>query len=978
MLADPQSEAFKLNACKKVVRLSKLIEAFQNEAQDRYDKINQVHSEFQHACQAIVDRFNRESAKISRDLNQFRKDYISSTCSSFSEEYKNIKRDFTKYKNGQIRKLNAIIVQSKNLQQAVQLIQNSTLKTANDTLTSANEMEENLHTQVSSEYIETYIKPHTQPIFDKMERYVNYSDDRLRRMKKRYDTRSETIRESFKTELKNYYKSIAPKTEHFKQKIKELKNSIFESKMQFARLVDQNKTKTRSSLISKDSLLRDTTYACKDYDDQMFLLRERLKTLQNQQNSLILDLRNQYQTRRRNIMLKIDLTTKMILEKQKQYSSFVERWSEEKEKRVQEILANNHITTKQNKTLAAQKSDEIQLQLIHMKECEDDSKELIEKLKYLINNSLIRAKNNYNIFKSTNLKQQETRIRHHFIGVRDIYIISRRSRLASLEKSNGLQLGSIQTSIDVTRSSNNQVSRFLQSQQSVYNKTLDSITNECKNNFENEKRSLADKMNSRKTELNNEYSDVLNNYQIDLSRVANTFSTDLQNKQQHLNNMIKIKTSQFRTSLNLKDPVDPTDHSIPDKLRSQLTKIETDIKALQEQHKRTIDGYDKQSSSLAKLIRKFQRNVVNETSSISSEYEMKIQVEQVSLKEKLENLSKIYDPDENQRGCDIIEAFRKVREVKSSMVDEIYAIKKLREKKKKEVNAKINELKEKINWYKTIESCLSDQLKVANDRAQREIPQLQHVREQEILPLQTLINELHQKYQKENQKVSKERAKAIENLEKQASEIANEKEKMEAQKMQKLKEIDAKYDQQKQKICSEHTKTVTALRNKVAAARKQLETERTSHKEKMRDEFNQYCQLLKQNIAASQAKMRVVIDKENRKLDAVIADKLNKLLQLDFLFSNLPPRRGDKKKIEVQKSSLSEVDKATTAAFNYHASLIKQPSKIVKSQPQQSYPVHPPQQPSKGQTMKPANQKSVKIIFESTYPSVEQKARPIV
>ena len=171
MLASDPKEAFRLNSCKKVVRLSKLIEQFTIESQDRYDQMNKIHSDFQRACQAIVDRFNRESAKISKDLHNFRKEYISETCNQFSEEYKTIKKEFTKYKNGQIRKLNAIIVQSKNLQQTVQLIQNTALQKVSDTLTSASEMEENLQNCTSPEYMENFIKPRIKPILDKIDSF---------------------------------------------------------------------------------------------------------------------------------------------------------------------------------------------------------------------------------------------------------------------------------------------------------------------------------------------------------------------------------------------------------------------------------------------------------------------------------------------------------------------------------------------------------------------------------------------------------------------------------------------------------------------------------------------------------------------------------------------------------------------------------------------------------------------------------------
>lgn len=441
MTASDSKEAFRVNACKKVVRLSKLIEQFTVESQDRYDQINKIHSDFQRACQAIVDRFNRESAKISRDLHNFRKEYISETCSQFSEEYKTIKREFTKYKNGQIRKLNSIIVQSKNLQQTVQLIQNTALKNVSDTLNSASEMEENLHNCTSPEYMENFIKPHIQPILDKIDRYQRYSEDRIRRMRNRYEGRSDTLRTDYNTEIKAIYRKYAPAFESMKYQIKDLKTNIFDTKMQVTRYIDSNKVKMKYHILNKNSFIRDTQYLVKEIDDKISLARERQRTIMNTYNNEIQTLNNQYQTKLRNRNFKLEFLDKMISEKTKQYDNFVSNWDEEMSQKVIQI---GNDTTQYNKRgfhLRKQKKEELAALMAQIKECENNSNELIEKLKEQIYRSTSFSQN-YSIQFSKNLRQQETKVRNILKSSKDMYIIQRRGRLFILQKAGNLQINS--------------------------------------------------------------------------------------------------------------------------------------------------------------------------------------------------------------------------------------------------------------------------------------------------------------------------------------------------------------------------------------------------------------------------------------------------------------------------------------------------------------------------------------------------------
>jgi hypothetical protein len=90
--------------------------------------------------------------------------------------------------------------------------------------------------------------------------------------------------------------------------------------------------------------------------------------------------------------------------------------------------------------------------------------------------------------------------------------------------------------------------------------------------------------------------------------------------------------------------------------------VNRQITILKEEHAAKCSALSNELSRLAKAKRQFERRKKTEKQKIDSDFEMKIQVQQVNLKSAIENIARLYDEDENDRGCQIIEAIRQVRE----------------------------------------------------------------------------------------------------------------------------------------------------------------------------------------------------------------------------------------------------------------------------------------------------------------------------
>jgi hypothetical protein len=96
------------------------------------------------------------------------------------------------------------------------------------------------------------------------------------------------------------------------------------------------------------------------------------------------------------------------------------------------------------------------------------------------------------------------------------------------------------------------------------------------------------------------------------------------------------------------------------------------MQCLKDAHEKRLATLQAEFSKMEKAKRQLERRKKTETLAIDEDYERRIQVEQVNLRNAMDNLAKLYDTDENERGCEILEAFRKVRETHNHTTDFVF------------------------------------------------------------------------------------------------------------------------------------------------------------------------------------------------------------------------------------------------------------------------------------------------------------------
>ena len=123
-------------------------------------------------------------------------------------------------------------------------------------------------------------------------------------------------------------------------------------------------------------------------------------------------------------------------------------------------------------------------------------------------------------------------------------------------------------------------------------------------------------------------------------------------------------------------------------------------------NKANIESQNKSSalnamiSNTEKLIRQHQRSIKSETEEIGKEYDIKIQFEQVELQNKIEQLSKLFDAEENKRAFMVIDQIRKIRNVQNRTQDMINQRKRSLEQMKNQNEQKVKKMQQQLESAK--------------------------------------------------------------------------------------------------------------------------------------------------------------------------------------------------------------------------------------------------------------------------------------
>lgn len=691
------NEAFIHNSCKKTAQLAKVIEVMNGKAFDygiEMKNLNTVHND---EIQRIVNDFIDTSNKIYDDLVDFRKLIINNACDDYGNRYKKIKLDYSDLIRNAIEQYNNIRLQNKDLKQHMaDLQQNINFSFSN-------------FTEKQQKILESIKKQN-----DSCRRDITRS---LIIREREYKDKENKIISQFKQDIAQITKENGDIINKLQQQIKKMVGIEI-----LKRISEFNKYKTEIAEIKAitKQIRQEHTNVIKQFKNLQANFQFHRNNFLNEIKNAIKPINKDQQSVKRNMMLEnkshsldIQIQTKKLNEKR----NFHEKEIFQLQNQLNDIRQKQQISANSFESNQQKKSNMSESKRIALKQQYDETISTItmlnEEARSKINGyQLISDKIFKKIGSNTNdnldivLDQKES-----FISSLDSMENKFRKRYEAEEKGFKIlitkkeeqfknfvanQIITINKNIKKQKELNKISIKMIRQQDSQNKLARDKMESQDTNikellvkneqEMEERRKNLENKIKIFKSELENKAIFVKNHFDSDLNEKV----TSIKEK-----NRIELENLEFNFDSELNSHKNNVSR-IAKLLNDEITKVDQSKTFAS----RKIEALDSQISKITKEIRKLNRQKISEENDITNSFQMQIQVEQVSLNTKIDQLSKLYTDEENLKGIEIIDSIRKLRMTQNKKKDIINNHEKELQDLKTKFSQEIQKMKENLEKIK--------------------------------------------------------------------------------------------------------------------------------------------------------------------------------------------------------------------------------------------------------------------------------------
>ena len=829
MLND-RNAVFRHNSCKKVAQLVKVIHQLWTELNDRDDATNEIISEGEATISHIVHQHIMSTENIARDLVSFRKSCIDSACEAYAVHFKQIKSGYSKLCKSKVNELQAISNEIDDLQNLVNSFYKASANEAKLTLDKGDDVEKeinktlqnlrlNINNRIWAAQNQIYEKIKLADLeFQKKNRHIMIEHKKNVKNKKQEKFifwKEEILRrkaafDGYKNSLKSLENDVSSlKTEYLNQM------KIFQNTK------SSNKNQRKAIMLAIKNYIKGIKIQVanmgKEFRNNEFEKKHRINELNKQKQTLV----NSYQNDIKSLNLKISSIESQILQLTRSKSQELQR-----RQLAFDSLTNNMKKDHLN-VLNAKKSD-----LEHLSRSIADSENDISLIKShlhsILEESSVKATNRQLTFHHQ-LEKELTSLMTSFENELHLFQDLSRKRVNTF-------LSIYQSQEDFNyicqkerRQEIHRLLEILKTQLADNAKQLKEKIDQAekeKSNYKNTNDSLK---KNKENELNQILESKRANNERQINSIKENYSKNLKQKLEEHDRENRIKLNDFKESLMKSINFDEEENAHKTsilKLEGKLNFFKDQLHQAKQTKEQKISFLQNEISNFEKTIRQIKRRIKTETQAIDDEYETQIQVAQVNLETRIDNLSKLYNKEENARGAELIEAIRKLRQIKNWTIDlvnktenDIEEEEQQYQKMKKELeneieclnkNETIQELKVKLT------SLTETQAKILNETT-ADLEQKLHKITLEIEQIQkaneTKINE----YQN---KISQQR----EIFEDSMNELKKQKETIEVEARSQILNCETKFNKQKEELINRHNAQVESLKHRIESA-KQRESE---------------------------------------------------------------------------------------------------------------------------------------------------------
>lgn len=778
-----EEDAFKHNACKKIAQLTRVITDFKETQMDQARKSQNIINNFEKYINQIVAK-HQEQLDIMHDiLIQYRKERIEDACHEFGLEYKQIKNEYAHLLNEKSAELNNISRESKQISRNIKETTRNSILLAKDVLTAADEFEKDL--KVISHSHQHALPSDIKKVMQELQAKVLKEKERYTSLIKALKTEHSSTIEKLRREIKAAHSSqVSKKKGEFLDmatNVKKSKSDVSKLQSDYHSIKKDGATLFQDIKASKNQLNISTKNEYKANIKKITDLKDVIKQKKKCFAKEVEEVKNSLKEQRVKQKQAMDLILKQIKNQQDDIASLEEKIINRRQERLKKLTLEEANLIKERKTEIQERIEEMELQKAIIDERSDQTDYLSEKSKKLRDIFITDLMSNKERFIQT-LVQMEFDFQTAYAEERQRYFQTNDEHFTSIKQA-------FETLYDQSRHNRKLTRKDIHTMKKVCAGILSSNDNEviekAKECTEKAKE-FDESLKKDEEELNAKNLD--NEAQLVSKHASKEESVKETNSKGVLEEKEKIKKENCKhletvdTEFNLNDEESEHKHMMS-KMEARLDYSTRNLENAKISNQKIINDLNTQIVNLDKTKRQYERAHKTEVEKIINQFEVQIQIEQVQLSDKIDKLSTLFDKDENQRGIEIIDGIRKVRQAKNRLEDikkrkakELQQALSEQVKKKEEISRKIERLesleeeKELVAKLAAMEGEISERVKQYDEKTTQIADEMKKNIEKEKAKINENLNIINAKIEEQNSSFEEKVNQMNENMAKIATE----------------------------------------------------------------------------------------------------------------------------------------------------------------------------------------------------------------
>lgn len=907
-----RNEAFKHNACKKVAQLGKVIFTLTVASRDRAEERRQVMRMYNDQIDEIFLAHIKQAEEIHQGLIRYRKSCIDKACTDYGNLYKELKSDYAEVMSAQTNKIAGILEEIKQVKEKIAQysgeVKTQTLLVNSSAEAMLKDAKQNGKPQTASN---KEIKEATGQYDKKTKEIISDFEKRMKQLQNKHNNDVRSI----KTEVSRLNKSvILTRLQTFKNfagTAAQLHIDIDAIRKEYQNLLKAHQAFSKNSYETRTKIFQSTKKSLSEIKKQKQGIQRKEKDLAQQREMELSDINKTLQTIRANQKATLERIDRHIADKIKKTKKLNDNKSSETKKHQTALNSITQSIIDCFEEEKAKKKEAFEETISNLNDIHNDIGKLeqwteksINEGKERIGNKLIAFKYKFNqTYENWKQGFDKEKIELGKKYKDKIEVLN-----AAIDTQNMVKEGSYKDE----KSDIKKIKSILKEKKQDYENEMASKKAEIEEETEIYKAGNENRRSQRKKELHNALKRKEKEKLKKLEEPRKKHSIEIAEKKVSIKNETDEKLKEIiKNFVNPKNDAEllETHQKKKRQLDSMLEYAVNQINTIKNNHQKAITKLQNDYTNQDKLKRQLQRRIETETRTLDDEYEMKIQVCQVDLQKSIENISKLYDEEENARGRDIIEAIRKVRETRNHNNDFLHRKKKDLDEIIKNHLTEVNKLQKELAQMKTgeLELQYKQQIEEKQTNFQNLKTEIEGLATKRIQVIEESIQRLESEHEASKQKIEKTLKEKQKSFDIQTKEINEDIKSQQRVKTESLDLIKLKYEKENDELQKQHNIDAEKMRKRISQEKIHQEEVKNELDKKFNEIQKGFDEDIKEACEKNWSKINKSLEHRKKKSNE-LEEKISMLWQQQTDFetnsSKAPQRKEDTAKIaEIQTQS---------------------------------------------------------------------------